>query len=144
MLKVQYFKPSAQSVNHLSCLALTQYQLTGLTNCVSDSCPDFIGKTYTLGFHICAEGISDPLQLNDASYTSIFNCSGNTTSSDKDFISCRAADSSDISCPEGTLAVTCDLEILCANSISNPGDCSFEGFGVTDNGEYVPCPSRIR
>jgi hypothetical protein len=136
MLKSQYLKPSIQFKNYFSFPAFTQYGLTALTECDQDACPDFIGNTYTLGFHICAEGISSPSDLNDAAYSTIYSCPQNQTSqSDQAFSNCRADEAS---CPDGTIAVICDLEVLCANSISN---CFPEDFGVTDNGEFIPCPA---
>jgi len=121
---------------------LSQYGLTALTQCGSDNCPAFDNQTYTLGFHICAVGISDPSDLENAVQSDLSSCGDNH----EDLFNCRAANPGDITCSDGALAVTCDMELFCSSGVisNGNGECIFEGSGITDEGQFVACPTRSR
>lgn len=138
MFKTRYSIPSAKSVNPFIS-SLTQYGLTALTGCGFDGCPTIDGETHVLGIHLCAVGISDPSQLNGASYTTVLDCPGGISQDNTPLSNCKAADSADITCSAGSLAVTCDYEEFCGNVISN---CLPTDFGVTDEGQFSSCPRR--
>lgn len=136
-MKKSYLEPKIKLLEDLNLLSLAQsgLQLTGLESCNQEPCPSMDHEYHMLGYNMCAEGISDASLLNDAAYTMILSCPSGQQESYEDFSNCRV--NNDISCPAGTLAVTCDIEVHCALS---DAICDTVNTGVTDNSQFVECP----
>lgn len=135
-MRTSYLKPEVLTAKDLVLFASTQsgLQLTKLDSCNGGSCPGL--GIYTVDYFMCAEGISSPSLLEDASRTEIIYCPGEGEHEENTpFSNCRMADG--LSCPTGSLPVVCDVEINCEGEVT---DCDTVNTGVTDNGQFVECP----
>ena len=110
--------------------------LTGLDQCsIVDGCSGQQTGSATFNLLVCASGISDPSELNGTDYTINYsNCDTGRLA----LSNCVAT--SDITCSQGSTAISCDYTSSCELVITK---CVFDSQGITD-ASFVACPESAQ